>query len=236
VTSTGGTTYLALRPLLADYVLSMPRGAAVVYPKDAAQIVGFGDIGPFGGLMEPYVIVGPDGELVVIHDETVDRTTNGSGAIREMTLAEVKRLDAGYRFTPDGGRTYPHRGEGVKVPTLEEVYREFTDVPINVEISAAPTATEREMRPPKNSLKRPSRNAKLGSPSDAAMAALPEELDVTIDPVRTVLRGWLPDQAALLGVLTRARLLGLELVEVRRRPLVRGDGARGRSVPPPAAR
>ncbi|MFL5883397.1 MAG: hypothetical protein ACJ782_25680 [Actinomycetota bacterium] len=50
------------------------------------------------------------------------------------------------------------------------------------------------------------------------MAALPEELDVTIDPVRTVLRGWLPDQAALLGVLTRARLLGLELVEVRRRP------------------
>jgi hypothetical protein len=75
-----------------------------------------------------------------------------------------------------------------------------------------------------------------GRPSDAAMAALPEELDVTIDPVRTVLRGWLPDQAALLGVLTRARLLGLELVEVRRRPLVRGDGAPGRSVPPPAAR
>ena len=75
-----------------------------------------------------------------------------------------------------------------------------------------------------------------GRPSDAAMAALPEELDVTIDPVRTVLRGWLPDQSALLGVLTRARLLGLELVEVRRRPLVRGDGARGRSVPPPAAR
>lgn len=57
-----------------------------------------------------------------------------------------------------------------------------------------------------------------GRPSDAAMAASQEELDVVIDPVRTVLRGWLPDQAALLGVLTRARLLGLELVEVRRRP------------------
>jgi hypothetical protein len=61
-----------------------------------------------------------------------------------------------------------------------------------------------------------------GRPSDAAMAALPEELDVTIDPVRTVLRGWLPDQAALLGVLTRARLLGLELVEVRRVPQADG--------------
>jgi hypothetical protein len=57
-----------------------------------------------------------------------------------------------------------------------------------------------------------------GRPSDAAMAALQEDLDVVVDPVRTVLRGWLPDQAALLGVLTRARLLGLELVELRRRP------------------
>ena len=55
-----------------------------------------------------------------------------------------------------------------------------------------------------------------GRPSDAAMAALPEELDVTIDPVRTVLRGWLPDQAALFGVLSRIRLLGLEPIEVRR--------------------
>ncbi|RBY97487.1 SAM-dependent methyltransferase [Blastococcus sp. TF02-8] len=46
VHSTANTGYLALRPLLADYVLSMPRGAQVIYPKDAAQIVGFGDVGP----------------------------------------------------------------------------------------------------------------------------------------------------------------------------------------------
>jgi tRNA (adenine57-N1/adenine58-N1)-methyltransferase len=46
VMSTANTGYLALRPLLADFVLSMPRGAQVIYPKDAAQIVGFGDIGP----------------------------------------------------------------------------------------------------------------------------------------------------------------------------------------------
>ena len=58
-----------------------------------------------------------------------------------------------------------------------------------------------------------------GRPADAAAAAASEEgLEVAIDPVRTVLRGRLPDQAALLGVLTRARLLGLELMEVRRRP------------------
>ena len=53
---------------------------------------------------------------------------------------------------------------------------------------------------------------------DVAMAASQEGLDVTIEPVRTVLRGRLPDQAALLGILTKARLLGLELIEVRRGP------------------
>ena len=47
VTNSSGTEYLALRPLLADYVMSMPRGAAVVYPKDSAQIVAMADIFPF---------------------------------------------------------------------------------------------------------------------------------------------------------------------------------------------
>jgi tRNA (adenine57-N1/adenine58-N1)-methyltransferase catalytic subunit len=52
VTSSGGTAYLALRPLLADYVLSMPRGAQVIYPKDAAQIVAMGDIFPGANVLE----------------------------------------------------------------------------------------------------------------------------------------------------------------------------------------
>ena len=47
-----GTQYLALRPLLADFVLSMPRGAAVVYPKDAAQIVAMGDVFPGARVVE----------------------------------------------------------------------------------------------------------------------------------------------------------------------------------------
>jgi tRNA (adenine57-N1/adenine58-N1)-methyltransferase len=52
VTSTSGTHYLALRPLLADFVLSMPRGAAVIYPKDAAQILTMGDICPGATVLE----------------------------------------------------------------------------------------------------------------------------------------------------------------------------------------
>jgi hypothetical protein len=57
-----------------------------------------------------------------------------------------------------------------------------------------------------------------GRTCDVAMAASKEGFDVAIDPVRTVLRGRLPDQAALFGVLSRIRLLGLELIEVRRQP------------------
>ncbi len=52
VTSTGGTAYLALRPLLSDYVLSMPRGAQVIYPKDAGQIVAMGDVFPGAKVLE----------------------------------------------------------------------------------------------------------------------------------------------------------------------------------------
>ena len=52
VESTGGTVYLALRPLLTDFVLSMPRGAAVIYPKDAAAIVGFADVYPGARVIE----------------------------------------------------------------------------------------------------------------------------------------------------------------------------------------
>jgi tRNA (adenine57-N1/adenine58-N1)-methyltransferase len=52
VTSAAGTSYLALRPLLPDYVLSMPRGAQVIYPKDAAQIVMWGDVFPGARVLE----------------------------------------------------------------------------------------------------------------------------------------------------------------------------------------
>ena len=52
VPSSAGTLYLALRPLLADFVLSMPRGAAVIYPKDSAQIIAMGDICPGATVLE----------------------------------------------------------------------------------------------------------------------------------------------------------------------------------------
>src|SRR5438552_14654033 len=58
-----------------------------------------------------------DGHIVVIHDETVERTTNGEGRVQEHTLAELQRLDAGYWFSADR-QQFPFRAAGVRVPTL----------------------------------------------------------------------------------------------------------------------
>jgi glycerophosphoryl diester phosphodiesterase len=99
-----------------------------------------------------------DGALVVIHDATVDRTTDGSGKVSEMTLRELLRLDAAFNFVPGRNavsglppRSYPLRGvrtgerrlpgrrglykrRDFRVPTLAEIFRWFPKMPINIEI------------------------------------------------------------------------------------------------------
>src|SRR5262245_22594385 len=59
-----------------------------------------------------------DGEIVLMHDEKVDRTTDGTGLIEDLTLAELKKLDAAYQWSDDDGKTFPFRGQGIQVPTL----------------------------------------------------------------------------------------------------------------------
>jgi glycerophosphoryl diester phosphodiesterase len=66
-----------------------------------------------------------DGQMVVFHDWTLDCRTDGKGPVRQKTLAELKRLDVGYGYTADGGKTYPLRGKGIGgMPTVEEALRE----------------------------------------------------------------------------------------------------------------
>jgi glycerophosphoryl diester phosphodiesterase len=78
-----------------------------------------------------------DGVLVAMHDETVDRTTNGTGAITALSWADLRGLDAGYRWSPDGGQSYPYRGRDITVPSLEELFQAFPDYPLNIEIKQA---------------------------------------------------------------------------------------------------
>ena len=75
-----------------------------------------------------------DGVLVINHDETVDRTTDGTGEIEAMTLAEIKTLDAGYDWSSDAGGTFPYRGMGLSIPTLEEIFQAFPEYRMTIEI------------------------------------------------------------------------------------------------------
>jgi glycerophosphoryl diester phosphodiesterase len=75
-----------------------------------------------------------DGMLVVMHDRTVDRTTNCTGAIKEMTFADLRECDAGYKFTKDDGATYPYRDTGLMVPTMVEVFERYPDTAFVIEL------------------------------------------------------------------------------------------------------
>jgi glycerophosphoryl diester phosphodiesterase len=74
-----------------------------------------------------------DGQLVVLHDASLDRTTDGSGRLSALTLAELKKLDAGFRWSADGGKTFPWRGRGLTVPTLDEVFTRLPGMRFNIE-------------------------------------------------------------------------------------------------------
>jgi glycerophosphoryl diester phosphodiesterase len=75
-----------------------------------------------------------DGVLVLIHDDTVDRTTDGTGRVNDFALAELQQLDAGEYWTADDGATTPYRGQGVRIPTLDEVLTAFPQMKFNIEI------------------------------------------------------------------------------------------------------
>jgi glycerophosphoryl diester phosphodiesterase len=93
-----------------------------------------------------------DGQLVVCHDETVDRTTNGTGAIADLSFAEVKALDSAYWFIPGADVTpgrpesdYPYRGRAetdpeFRIASLEEVLEAFPDVILNLDIKRSAPA------------------------------------------------------------------------------------------------
>ncbi|MDM5219514.1 glycerophosphodiester phosphodiesterase [Peribacillus sp. NJ11] len=66
-----------------------------------------------------------DGRLIAMHDEKVDRTTNGTGLVKDLTLAEVKKLDAGTWFNEKYPQLAKKKYEGLTVPTLEEVFKKF---------------------------------------------------------------------------------------------------------------
>ena len=85
-------------------------------------------------ILETDVHATRDGVVVVYHDERVERTTDGAGAIAELDFAALRALDAGHRYSPDGGRSFPFRGRGLRVATLAEAFEALPGARFNVEI------------------------------------------------------------------------------------------------------
>ena len=108
------------------------RGGCALGPENTIAAFDLGMAAGADGL-ELDVHLSADGVVVVHHDETLDRTTNGSGPLARLTAAELAGVDAGFRFAHDSGR-FDFRGHGIGIPTLRDVLRRYPDIPIIVEM------------------------------------------------------------------------------------------------------
>ncbi|HEY8432136.1 MAG TPA: glycerophosphodiester phosphodiesterase [Sandaracinaceae bacterium] len=119
------------------------RGGAALWPEntlaafEGALALGYRYI-------ETDVRMTRDGKIVCFHDETLERTTNGRGRVADIDYADLARLDAGHRFSPDG-HEFPFRGQGLRVPTLEEALALHPDLRLNIEIKQRTPAMERAL-------------------------------------------------------------------------------------------
>ena len=109
------------------------RGSAGEAPENTLPSFALG-LESGAAILESDVHLTRDGVPVLIHDDSVDRVTDGSGRVAGLSLAQLHALDAGRRFSMDAGRTHPFRGRGLRVPTLEEALAAFPDARFNLEL------------------------------------------------------------------------------------------------------
>lgn len=137
--------HVFFRALPTDRALVIAhRGGARLWPENT--LVAFGGAVDLGSdVLEMDVYQTADRVPVVIHDDTVDRTTSGTGRVDAFTLAELKELDAGYRFSPADTEGHPYRGAGLTIPTVREVFEAFPAEHMIVEVKENDTALADEV-------------------------------------------------------------------------------------------
>ena len=123
-----------------NYYAGAPRTSVIahqggdgVWPGDT--LFAFGKAVEIGSdVLEMDAHITRDSRIVLMHDETVDDTTDGTGPIEDIPLDDLKRLDAAYDWSTDDGLTFPYRGRGIQVPTLDEVFQNFPQMRYVIEI------------------------------------------------------------------------------------------------------
>jgi glycerophosphoryl diester phosphodiesterase len=111
------------------------RGDSHNYPENTLEA--FASAVVMGvDVIETDVHLTKDGHVVIWHDPTLERNTNGSGRVEDYTLAELQQLDAGFTFTQDGGITYPFRDKGIRMATLDEALQTCPHQRFNVDMKS----------------------------------------------------------------------------------------------------
>lgn len=155
-----GNPWLDRRPLNIAH-----RGGAAEFPDNTPYAYAMARAAG-ADVLETDVYLTKDGHVVALHDATVDRTTNGTGKIEDLTLAQVQRLDAAYWFVPGRGTVrglpadaYPFRGVATaakpapdgfaardfRIPTLDEVLQRHLGALVNVELKPSTQPGELEL-------------------------------------------------------------------------------------------
>jgi glycerophosphoryl diester phosphodiesterase len=182
----------------ANRLVIAHRGNSMHCPEDTPESFRSG-LALGADALEFDVRLAADGTPMVIHDATLERTTDGHGPVRAHSVAALQSLDAGAKFTPDGGRSFPWRGRGVRIATFEEVLEEFEAIPFVVELKIAEAA-----QPVLRLLKRfgVERRCIVGSFKDSALAPFRAAGVATgasrVDMVRLYTRALLPGGPATL--------------------------------------
>ena len=107
------------------------RGSTILAPENTEAAFDLA-IDHQSDVLETDVRLSKDGVVIVTHDETLERTTNGTGRVIDWTLPELKELDAGYRFRSIHGETFT-RGT-LRLITLQELIQRYPNVGINIDI------------------------------------------------------------------------------------------------------
>jgi glycerophosphoryl diester phosphodiesterase len=128
------TTQAAKAFFKKPWLLGAHRGGAGLWPENT--LVAFTESAKRWPdiVLESDARLTSDGQVILLHDASVDRTTDGTGPVADMSLEGVEALDAGFRFTRDGGKTFPYRGKGVRIPKLEEVLRALPGSRFEIEL------------------------------------------------------------------------------------------------------
>ncbi|MEE8508745.1 MAG: glycerophosphodiester phosphodiesterase [Myxococcota bacterium] len=148
------------------------RGAAGTAPENTLLSFERG-LALGADIVESDVHLTRDGIPVLIHDDAVDRTTDGSGRVADFDLAALGQLDAGYRFSLDDGESFPFRGQKLRIPTLDEAFATFPRARFNLELKEdQPRLVERCLE-------------LLKAHSRESITLLTAELDPVLDRVRS---------------------------------------------------